>query len=136
MQRGWVLSSLGRYQDALEAFDRATTLKPDDHDAWEAKGGPLFALKRWKAYDEVTEKALSLDTECHLAWMNRGQAQYQMGRPWVEIAQSFDRAIGLRSEDPNVWFAKADRAGASGWLQEALDTFGKALELDPDFRDA
>jgi tetratricopeptide (TPR) repeat protein len=127
---------LGRYQEALEAFDRATTLKPNDHDAWEAKGGPLFKLKRWNAYDEVTAKALSLNTKCHIAWMNRGTAKYHLGRPWMEVAQHFDRAIGLRPDDPDVWFRKAATADNFGWHQEAVDTFDIALSLKPDFPDA
>ena len=127
MRKGQILSALKRHQEALEAFDKATTLKPNDHYAWELKGGALVMLQRYEAYDEVTAKALSLDRECPHCWQNRAVAQYLARRPWVEVAQSYDKAIGLRPDDPDIWFAKAYRAAASGWHQEAVDTYDRAL---------
>jgi tetratricopeptide (TPR) repeat protein len=63
----------------------------------------LVELKQYEEYGKVTEKALSLDPDCHLAWMNRGLAHYHLGRPWVEVAQCYDKAISLRPDDPVIW---------------------------------
>ena len=133
MRMGEVLTNLERYEEALKAFHKATAIKPDDHEAWEWKGRPLVELKQYEEYGKVTEKALSLDPDCHLAWMNRGLAHYHLGRPWVEVAQCYDKAISLRPDDPVIWSAKADYADASGWPQEAVNAFDRALSLKSDF---
>jgi tetratricopeptide (TPR) repeat protein len=135
-KKGRVLTSLERHQEALEAFDRATTLKPDDPRAWEEKGKPLLKLKRYEELAEVTAKALRLDPDSHNAWAYMGEAQYHLGRPWVEVAKYFDKAISLRPDEPRVWYNKAATAGNSGWNQEAVDTFDKALSLKPDYPEA
>jgi tetratricopeptide (TPR) repeat protein len=131
MRKGQILSALKRHQEALEAFDKATTLRPNDHYAWESKGQALVMLQRYEAYDEVTAKALSLDRKCPYCWMSRGEAHYFAGRPWAEVAQAYDKAIGLRPDHPVVWYAKANRAVDSGQHQEAVGTYDRALSLDP-----
>jgi tetratricopeptide (TPR) repeat protein len=131
MQKGQILSALERHQEALEAFDKATTLRPNDHYAWESKGQALVMLQRYEAYDEVTAKALSLDRTCPFCWISRGEAHYFAGRPWAEVAQACDKAIGLRPDHPLVWYAKANRAVDSGQHQEAVGTYDRALSLDP-----
>lgn len=44
--RGAVVANLGRSRQAIECFDKAIRLNPDDADAWYNKGGLPILVKK------------------------------------------------------------------------------------------
>jgi tetratricopeptide (TPR) repeat protein len=51
------LESLGRLEEALHAFDRATEINPGDFDAWFSKAPILSALGKHEAAKEALDMA-------------------------------------------------------------------------------
>ena len=48
IDKGLMLDTLGRYEEAIESFDKAIELLPDDADAWHNRGLVLGTLGRHK----------------------------------------------------------------------------------------
>jgi tetratricopeptide (TPR) repeat protein len=130
------LYALKRYQEVFDAIDKATTLSPKDAVVWQHRSVALGALDRHEEAEEAADEALLLKPDFTEAWLNKAQAQYHLGKPWVEVAQSHDRAIALRPNDPIVWYAKASNAQNMRWYDDALNNYDKAIELHPNFADA
>ena len=84
--KGLALYKLGRYQEALHAYDEALIIDPDYVPATLNKGSALHKLGRYReavnAYDEV----LSRDPNRVTAWYNKGLALGELGR----ISQAID----------------------------------------------
>jgi len=52
-----MLSDLGRFEQAISAYDNATKIDPQYSDAWNNKGVALKALNRNSEADEAFAKA-------------------------------------------------------------------------------
>ncbi len=59
--KGVALRKLGRYEEALQAIDKALKLKPDDFDAWYNKCVALRKLGRYKEAQIAFKKASELN---------------------------------------------------------------------------
>ena len=73
-------SVLGRYQEAVRAYDRAIETNPRYAEAWNNKGN---ALTRQRKYDEALwcyDKALEIDRNYKEVWLNKRFVYIRMGR--------------------------------------------------------
>ena len=161
VHNGNELFRLGRFEDAVAAFDTALRIDPGNRDALYNRGNALFNLRCFAdalaGYDEVL-RLHSGDAKAH---NNRGNALRELGR-LQEALDSYDRALQSVPDD-------ADHHGAvlqtSGRLEEAfngddrartiatlcnravvltdlrrpadaLETYARVLALKPDHADA
>ena len=99
--KGVALDSLGRYEEALAAYDRALALelKPGLAAAWRNKGVALDNLGRYEeAIGWPDNRALGLDPGLVDAWYNKGNVLFAAwgarGGDWL----AYDKALEL---DPN-----------------------------------
>jgi tetratricopeptide (TPR) repeat protein len=66
-RKGIELDKLRRYEEALQAIDKALKLKPNDFDAWHRKAGALEKLGRYEEALQAYDKAIPLcQDSCHL----------------------------------------------------------------------
>ncbi|MDI6719563.1 MAG: tetratricopeptide repeat protein [Methanomicrobiales archaeon] len=77
--RGVALANMGRYQEAIEHFDRAIAADPGYVDAWRNKALALNYLGRYQdaiaCYEEVTR----LDPQDGDAWYSMGAIYRRLG---------------------------------------------------------
>ena len=73
-RKGIVFGKSGRFEDALEAFDRAINLDPDHMAAWVGKGSSNLSVGRCKEALNSFDKAINLDPCIAMAWRGRGIA--------------------------------------------------------------
>lgn len=78
--RGVALRRSGRYAQALESYDRAIALKPDDALIWNNRGVALLGLGRFQDALAAFEQALKLNPNYELAQRNRAIALQQLGQ--------------------------------------------------------
>ncbi|HYK81312.1 MAG TPA: tetratricopeptide repeat protein, partial [Micropepsaceae bacterium] len=131
LNRGNVLSQMGRFADALASYDLAQALMPASGELTMNRGNALFELERYAEALASYDAALKQDHREPLLWNNRGNALSELGRDQDAVA-SFTRALAL---EPAYADALVNRGNALVKLErdvEALADFTKALVIEPD----
>lgn len=102
-------SRQGRYEDALEYFDRTIEMKEDHAGAWKGKGICLKELGRYEEALRCFDRAIALapdDAECHYF---RGETMEKIGnirgdtRCFEGAVQSFERVIAMDPDNLKAW---------------------------------
>ena len=128
--RGYVLSSAGKKDEALDAYARASALDPKDLLSRLNRGSILLSLARNDEAKAVLDEAIAIDPRSARAHNHRAVALERLGR--LEDARNeYRAAIGLDPKDAvaqNNLGALAHRRGVEG---AAATLFARAAELDP-----
>ena len=122
----------GNVMKALELYDKALKLDPNNIDAWNNKGYLLTNLGKPEDGLACCEKATELDPSRGMAWNNKGFAQYRLGRI-PDARRSFEKAIEVEEKLALSWYNLGILVGNQGGIDEAIHYFDKALEIDPTF---
>jgi Flp pilus assembly protein TadD len=84
--RGAQLHNQGRYQEALDCYDKALALNPEDATAWMNGGLALFALGKDNQALKCLNKAVKLQRDNDQAWSSIGIVLQHVG----EVAAAAD----------------------------------------------
>jgi tetratricopeptide (TPR) repeat protein len=87
-EKGDALYKQGRYQEAIEYYDRALAMDPNDVSALNNKGNALGDLGRYQEAIEYYDRALAIDP-------NDADALYNKGNPFVILGDSTYPRINL-----------------------------------------
>jgi len=68
---GILYRDLGRYNDAIDCYNKALEIDPKHIDVWLNKGAALAWLKRYDQATECYDKSLALDRNYGIAWYNK-----------------------------------------------------------------
>jgi CHAT domain-containing protein/Flp pilus assembly protein TadD len=127
--RGNELFGLGRYEEALESYDRAISFKHDDHEAWSNRGVSLGDLGRHEEALKSYDRAISFKHDKHEAWSNRAVSLCDLGR-YEEAIESYDRAISLNHNDYKAWSNRGNALGDLGRYEEAIESYDRAISFN------
>ena len=125
----------GEYDRAIQDYDKAIELNPNDAEAYNNRG---VAYENKEEYDRAIQdfdKAIELNPNDAEAYRNRGIA-YEHKEEHDRAIQDFDKAIEL---DPNDAEAYRDRGIAYEHKEEfdrAIKDYDKAIELNPKYIEA
>ena len=131
---GKILQNEGRHGEALEQFQAAARLSPDDARILNNLGSTLSALDRLDEASAVLERALvavgeptdRADTRTYLAVV-----RIRQDRP-NEAADLLRTALGFRPNDAWVQYNLGVALGAAGDLEQGAAWLRKSLATDPD----
>jgi tetratricopeptide (TPR) repeat protein len=127
-EKGTILAILGRYDEALAAFEKAALLDPKDLVVLFNKAQALLDLKRYdeavQAYDDVLDRS----PRDAVAWFNRGRALEALGREG-EAVQSFQEAINITPKNSQPWYGKAGALQNMGKVEAAEEALATASDL-------
>ncbi|MCU0629738.1 MAG: tetratricopeptide repeat protein [Methanoregulaceae archaeon] len=125
---------MGRYDEAVAAYDRAVSLDPSFGKAWRNRGLSLSLLNRTTEAEESFQKALSIDpndmeTLYYQALTRSHSGNYQGALESVNKSTSIspknrDDAITLS----RAWTLQGDILTDLGRMEEANQSFRKAHE--------
>jgi len=125
----------GEFEGVIASLDKALELKPDHHEAWNARGITFcWCLKKYEKAIASYDKALEFKPDYHEAWYNRGVALYNIGRLEAAIA-SYDKALELKSDYHEAWNGQGVALHNIGRLEAAIASYDKALEFKPDYHE-
>ena len=129
--KGIALGELKRYEEAIECFDKAIELNPNDPWYWYNKGVALSELKRYEEEIECYDRAIELDPNNPWYWNNKGTALGKLERYEEEI-ECYDRAIELNPNNPIYWNNKGNALYYLKRYEEAIECYDRAIELNPN----
>jgi tetratricopeptide (TPR) repeat protein len=130
ISKGIALEELGKYEEALECFEKALSLDPKHAIAWNNKGASLGILGKHEEALECFEKALSLDPKFAKAWNNKGMVLAIFDK-MEEAIEANDTAIELNPKDGKAWNTKGLFLEKLGKTEPAFKAYEEAFKLGP-----
>ena len=124
-----------RYEQAIDAYDKAIELKPEYHESWYGRG---IALESWKQYEKAIasyDKAIQLKPDYHEAWYSRGIA-LESWKQYEKAIASYDKAIELKPEYHEAWYSRGIALESWKQYEKAIASYDKAIQLKPDYHEA
>lgn len=128
--KGASLAQLGKHEEAIEAFERATQLDMEIAQAWTGKAASQRALGRHREALVSCYRALSRDPKSLVAYITRGLSFAALGEH-ERAVQDFDQAIRIDPAQREAWHNKGLSLEAMKRYDLACACFDRALELDP-----
>jgi tetratricopeptide (TPR) repeat protein len=92
--KGTALDQLGRYEEAVECFDKVLEINPKDAEALNNKGSSLIKMNRYEEAVECFDEALTIDPHNFVTHYNKGIALGKLGR-YEEAIRSYDETIKI-----------------------------------------
>jgi tetratricopeptide (TPR) repeat protein/tRNA A-37 threonylcarbamoyl transferase component Bud32 len=130
--RGETLLELKRYNDALNAYNRAVELRPEYAAAWRGQGNTLLELKRHEDALNAYDKAIQIQPNYLEAWIGRGKALDNLQR-YDQAINSFDTALKFKPNNLEAWASRGNVQMKLQHYSEAIASFDKAVKLQPDY---
>jgi tetratricopeptide (TPR) repeat protein len=112
------LADAGRFDEALDAYERANELEPDDRD---------IALGRPRLLARIGHRSLALDA--YDAWLERHPADLEAWREMAVVAERMRRWPKARDAWARVYRAEPDDERAAARLAVASARAAPAIEL-------
>ena len=126
---------LKQYEKAIEDYNKAIELNPNDAEVYTNRGNPYYKLKRYEKAIEDYSKAIKLNPNDAVAYYNRGNAYDELKR-YEKAIEDYSKAIEL---NPNYVDAYNNRGNAYRELnqhEEAIEDYNKSIELNPKYAEA
>jgi len=134
-QAGETHHAMGRYEEAVAAYDKALVLDPSFGKAWRNRGLSLAMLNRTADAEESFEKALAIDPgdleALYFQALSRSRAGDRQG-----ALQSLDRAVAIPPENRDEaivlfqeWKLRGDLLSEAGRLDDANVSYRMAHEV-------
>ncbi|HOE52612.1 MAG TPA: tetratricopeptide repeat protein [Methanomassiliicoccales archaeon] len=133
--RGRVMEELGRLEDAMDAYEKALAMEPNEPSVLEGMALLEDKMGRPERALELLDRSLALDPRNRHGWMERADIAERLKRD-EEVLKSYDNAIGLDPSDPAAWNGKGFALLRLGRFDQARRGFEKALELSPNMPSA
>jgi tetratricopeptide (TPR) repeat protein len=125
-------SNLGRYSDAVAAYDKVVFARPTNTDAWNNRGVALEKLGRYSEAVSSYDKAVTLQPGYADAWYNRGVALRKLGR-YADAVASYDKALAFSPGYVDAWLNRGVALDYLGRYEDAVMSYDKALTLQPNY---
>jgi superkiller protein 3 len=130
-ERGNIFVATNQYEEAIDAYDHALSIKSDYHEACNSRGNALVNLEKHEEAIRAYDRALAINSDYNEAWQNRGIALANLGRNEKAII-SYDRALTIKPDDDKVLYNRGNALFNLGRYEEAIISYDKALDIKPN----
>lgn len=131
--RGLAYSNKANYDQAIQDFDRALSLKPDTVEALNNRG---LAYEQKGDFDRAMQdydEAIRLQPGYASAFNNRGLLYAERKGDHNRAIKDFDQAIRLRPDFAEALSNRAHSYYATGDYDHALEDYAHAIKLEPNY---
>ncbi|MCX5816559.1 MAG: tetratricopeptide repeat protein [Proteobacteria bacterium] len=128
--RGYSFSLSGNYDDAINAFSRATVMYPQFIAAYNNRG-IVYAEKGYyqQALNDY-DKVITINPKYAPAYHNRGIVYFNLGN-YKQAVKDYDRAIKIDPKYAEAYSQRGMTYSYVGKYNKALKDFNKIIELNP-----
>lgn len=137
-RRATLLKGIGLEKEAIEAYERAHYLKPDDPVILSQQGESLSRLGDNEKAIDVFNAALSLDENDYRIWRKKGLILGKLDR-LSESLHSYNKALELSPPIPYSYVILTEKGLILERLKrykEAIISYKHALQIKPEYRAA
>jgi predicted TPR repeat methyltransferase len=132
---GAACQELGDFDEAVQCFKKARSLKPDHAPSHNNLGMALLSQGKLDEAEAALREALALDPTFGVAWASLASLMEQRGD--LEGAEAATReALALNDNDAVLHFNLANLVRSQGKIAEAVELYRRAIELRPGFPEA
>jgi tetratricopeptide (TPR) repeat protein len=121
----------GQYDKAMENYDKAIILDPNDHLAYINRGVIFDAVGQFDKAIESYNKAVIANPDDYRAYYNRGLSYDKVGRI-VEAIEDFQRATKLNAMDPRAYNNLGVLYSKLGMYDKSIAALNYAITLEPN----
>jgi protein O-GlcNAc transferase len=129
-----VLLALSRPAEAANSCRSALALRSAWPEAWYNLGCAAGAMKDWKAAIEAYRRALQFKPDDPATHYNLADAHRALG-DWNAAIENFQKSAAIRP-NPQALDSLAGVLQRVGRIDEAIETYRRAIALKPDFAEA
>jgi tetratricopeptide (TPR) repeat protein len=135
VSKGNMLASQGRYDEAIQNYDNASSSLPYYAGAWLNKGSALAAQGNYGEALQAYDRAIEIDPRYAKAWYGKGRV-LSLQENYDGAIRAFDKAIEIDPRYADAWNHKGIAFTFKKDFDEAIRAFDKAIEIDPRYADA
>jgi tetratricopeptide (TPR) repeat protein len=123
------------YNKALDCYEKALDIDPNNGYAWYYKGGSLYYLQRYNEAIASYDKAIKINPDYAEAWIAIGLSLHNLQR-YNEAIASYDKAIKINPDYAYAWHCKGGSLHNLQRYNEAIECYDKAIKINPDYAEA
>jgi len=138
--KGNTLLNLGRYDEALDAIEKAIESEPENSLAWHEKAIYHYVREEYAEALAAYEKMTELKPKSALAQKGKADALRAMGRQ-AEADAAYSRAmelgtqslvfVGSQDGSAESWYKKGLDLERNGSFDEAISAYDMSIQIDP-----
>ena len=132
---GETLQKVGKLEEAVDAYNKALSLKPDYADAYNNMGCALKDQGKLKEAVASFKKALAIKPNLAVAYNNMGSALKDQGKLEGAI-EAYNKALAIKPNYAGAYYNMGNALKNQGKLEGALEAYNKALVIKPDYAKA
>ena len=129
---GVAYAGLNQYVKAVQNFDKATDLDPEQGWFYYERGNAYLKLQQYVKAIQDYDRAIELGHNSSITYSDRGLAYSRLNQ-YVKAIQDYDRAITLDPKDAWAHAARGDTYSRLDQEIKAIHDYDKAIELDPKY---
>ena len=116
------------YSMAIDHYDQAIEIDPNNADAWNNKGIALHNLRKYKEAIGCCDMAIKINPNYADAWNNKGVSLGKLGK-YKEAIECYDMAIKIIPNLARAWNNKGSALRVLGQQKDANRCFSNANRL-------
>ncbi len=126
--KGVDLEEEGKYEDAIESYERVLGLNPECLEAWTNKAADLIELKKYKEAEDACNVVLESGPACPCALNNKAVSLGEQGR-YEECLSAIEEGLALEPDGHNLWYNKVVFLTKMGKEDESIQAYLKLQDL-------
>ena len=124
-----------RLDQAVFAFQKAISIKPDSSDAYNNLGNVFQDQDKQEEAIDAYTKAISIKPDSAEAYYNKGVSLEGQGK-FEEAIEAYEQAIALKPDYVKAYNNLGNALKEQNKLEEALKAFQQAMSIKPSYAEA
>ncbi|MUG92415.1 tetratricopeptide repeat protein [Scytonema sp. UIC 10036] len=140
--KGKVLYKLRRYKEALDMHEKALEIDSKDAESWSGKGLAYMGMQKYKEASDSFNQLRQIRPDDPKIWYEVGLATEQVQGPqvarehYIEALASYNLLLKRKPQNLIAWTDQGTVLLKLNRPKDALASYQKALEIDPNFYEA